>query len=326
MKHKLWLPLLLLSCATALTGVCARADTFFPTKPIRLVVPFPAGGGTDVVARLLARKMGESLKQTIIVDNRAGANGLIGADIIAHAPADGYTIMLTIASHAIAPAVYKKLPYDTLKDFAPISLVATYPYVIVVPPSLPVKTFQEFIEYAKHNGGKMSYASSGNGSGPNLGMELLKQAAGIEMQHVPYKGAASANTDLVSGQVQAMLNNFLAGSGLIKAGRLRALAVTSLARSKAMPDLPTVAESGFPGFSVLSWYGLFAPKGTPVDVVDKLSQAAARAARDPDVIARMSEDGAEPIGSTPAEFNTFFIGEVQKWSAVAKKANITLDQ
>jgi tripartite-type tricarboxylate transporter receptor subunit TctC len=325
MKHKQWLSLLL-SCAAAFTGVSARADTPYPNKPIRLVVPFPAGGGTDVVARLLAREMGESLKQTFIVDNRAGANGIIGADIIAHAPPDGYTIMLTIASHAIAPAIYKKLPYDTLKDFSPISLVATYPYVIVVPPSLPVKTLQEFIAYAKRNGGKMSYASSGTGSGPNLGMELLKQSAGIDIQHVPYKGAASANTDLVSGQVQAMFNNFLAGSGLIKAGRLRALAVTSLTRSKVMPNLPTVAESGFPGFSVLSWYGLFAPKGTPVDVINKLSQAAAKAARNPDVVARLSEDGAEPVGSTPAQFNTFFIGEVQKWSAVAKKAHITVDQ
>jgi tripartite-type tricarboxylate transporter receptor subunit TctC len=207
----------------------------WPSKPIKWVVPFPAAGGTDAVARALANQLAINLKQPVVVDNRSGANGLIGAEYVAHAPADGYTVLMTIASHSIAPLLYKQMPYDTDTDFIPVSLVAKYPYLITVPMALPVSTFKEFIEYAKRHPGQVSFASSGTGSGPHLGMELLQDAAGVSMVHIPYKGAAPANNDLMGGQVQAMLNNLMAGSALIKAQKLKVLAVTSLTRSGALP-------------------------------------------------------------------------------------------
>jgi len=313
-------------CLYGAAGLCLAApDAAFPSRPIRLVVPFSAGGGTDVVAREAGQKMGELLGQAMVVDNRPGANGIIGAEAVARAAPDGYTVLLTIASQAIAPAVYRKLPYDSLKDFIPVSLIATYPYVFVTPPSLPAQTFREFVAYAKARPGQLSYASSGNGSGPHLGMELIKGATGMQMVHVPYKGAANANGDLIGGQVQAMLNNFLAGISLIKDGRLRALAVTSAKRSTAMPELPTLAESGYPGVEVLGWYGMFVTAGTPPDVVARLSEAAAKSAAAPGVMARLGGDGAIPVGSSGPEFNRFFRAELGKWAAVAKKAKVTLD-
>jgi len=313
-----------LAASFAATAVSAAES--FPSRPIRLIVPFTPGGGTDIVARLLAKNMGATLGQSIVVENRPGANGVIGADQLAKAAPDGYTVMLTIASHAAAPALYKKLPYDTLKDFSSISLVASYPYVVVVPRDFPARSFKDFVDYAHKHPGKLAYASSGTGSGPHLGMELLKQSAGLDLLHVPYKGASAANTDLVSGQVQTMLNNFLAASALLKSGQLRALAVTSKERSAAMPDLPTVAESGYPGFEVVGWYALFGPRDMPADVQARLADAAAKAARDPAFIARLKEDGAIPVGSSPEELQKFFAAEVEKWGTVARKANITVSE
>src|SRR5471032_1755358 len=225
----------LMICALVLASAMAVAQTY-PAKSIRIVVPYPPGGGTDVVARTIAQKIHELLGQPAIVDNRAGANGIIGTDQVAKAPADGYTVLITIATHAINPTLYAKLPYDTLADLAPVSLLAEYPFVITVHPSVPAKTIKELIAFAKAHPGQLSYASSGNGSGPHLGMELFKSMAGINMVHVPYKGAGQAMTDLLSGQVQVFLNNFLAGMAMIKAGKLRALAVTSRQRSAAMPE------------------------------------------------------------------------------------------
>ncbi|HEY4374801.1 MAG TPA: tripartite tricarboxylate transporter substrate binding protein [Burkholderiales bacterium] len=310
---------------TLCLGATAHAADPFPNHPIRMVVPFSAGGGTDVVARTVGQQMADMLGQSVVVDNRPGANGIIGAETVARAAPDGYTVLLTIASQSIAPAVYKKLPYDSLKDFIPVSLVATYPYVFVTPPNLPPKTFGEFVAYAKSKPGQLSYASSGNGSGPHLGMELIDGATGMRMIHVPYKGAANANSDLVSGQVQAMLNNFLAGIALIKSGRLRALAVTSAKRSSAMPELPTLAESGYPNLEVLGWYGMFVTAGTPPDVVAKLSNAAAKSAHSQAVLTRIGGDGAIPVGSTGPEFDHFFRAELTRWAGVAKKANVHLD-
>jgi tripartite-type tricarboxylate transporter receptor subunit TctC len=305
----------------ALAAGIAAAQTY-PTKSIRIVVPWPPGGGTDLVARTVAQKMHETLGQSAIVDNRAGANGIIGADLVAKAPADGYTVLITIASHTINPTLYSKLPYDTLGDLAPVSLLAEYPFVITVHPSVPAKTIRELIAFAKSHPGQLSYASSGNGSGPHLGMELFKSMAGIDMVHVPYKGAGQAMTDLVSGQVQVFLNNFLAGTAMIRAGKLRALAVTSQKRSTVAPELPTVAESGIPGYVVTGWYGMFVPAATPAPVVATLHAGVVKAIKAKEVSDRLSNEAAVIVGSTPQQFGEFLKAEIGKWAAVIKKAQI----
>lgn len=294
----------------------------YPVRPVRMVVPFAPGGGTDIVARTVAQKLTEAFGQPVVVDNRAGANGIIGTDLAAKSKPDGYTLLITIASHAINPTLYSKLPYDTLADLAPISLLAQYPFVITVHPSIPVKTVQEFIAFAKARPKQLSYASSGNGSGPHLGMELFRTMAGIEMVHVPYKGAGAAMIDLVSGQVSVFLNNFLAGMPMIKAGKLRALAVTSLQRSNVMPALPTVAEAGLPGYSVTGWYGMFVPAATPLPVVNTLHDGVVKALKVKDVSDRLSGEAAEPVGSTPQQFATHLKSEIEKWASVIKKAGV----
>ena len=314
----------LMIVALALAAGLATAQTY-PTKPIRIVVPWPPGGGTDLVARTVAQKINETLGQTAVVDNRAGANGIIGADLAAKAPADGYTVLITIASHAINPTLYPKLPYDTLADLAPLSLLAEYPFVITVHPSIPAKTIKEFIAIAKSRPGQLSYASSGNGSGPHLGMELFMNMAGISMVHVPYKGAGQAMTDLISGQVQVFLNNFLAGMPMIKAGKLRALAVTSAKRSAAASELPTVVEAGVPGYVVTGWYGMFVPAATPAPVVATLHAATVKALRSRDVSERLSNEAAEIVASTPPQFAEFLKAEIAKWAGVIRKANIRLE-
>ncbi|HEV2008157.1 MAG TPA: tripartite tricarboxylate transporter substrate binding protein, partial [Burkholderiales bacterium] len=235
---------------------------------------------------------------------------------------DGYTVLITIASHAINPTLYAKLPYDTSADLLPVSLLAEYPFVITVHPSVPAKTIKEFIAFAKAHRNQLSYASSGVGSGPHLGMELFKTMTGIEMVHVPYKGAGAAMTDLVSGQVEVFLNNFLAGMPMIRAGKLRALAVTSVKRSSAMPALPTVAESGVPGFGVTGWYGMLVPAGTPAPVLNTLHDAVVKAVKSKDVSDRLSGEAAEPVGSTPQQFADYLRAEIDKWASVIKKAGV----
>lgn len=294
----------------------------YPNRPVRIVVPYPPGGGTDIVARTLTQKLTELLGQPVVVDNRAGANGIIGTDQAAKAKPDGYTVLIAIATHAINPTLYAKLPYDTNTDLLPVSLLAEYPFVITVHPSVPAKTIREFIAFAKAHRNQLSYASSGVGSGPHLGMELLKTMTGIEMVHVPYKGSGAAMTDLISGQVQVFLNNFLAGRPIIKAGKLRALAVTSLKRSSAMPELPTVAESGVLGFAVAGWYGMLVPAGTPAPVLTTLHDAVVKAVRSKEVEDRLSADAAEPVGSTPQEFADYLKTEIDKWTSVIKKAGV----
>ncbi len=294
----------------------------YPHRPVRIVVPYPPGGGTDIVARTLAQKLTETLGQTVIVDNRAGANGIIGADQVAKSKPDGYTALIAIASHAINATLYAKLPYDTQADLMPVSLLAEYPYVITVHPSLPVKNVKELIAFAKARPNQLSYASSGNGSGPHLGMELFKTMAKVELVHVPYKGAGNAATDLVSGQVQLFLHNFLAGMPMIRAGKLRALAVTSPARSSVMNDLPTVAESGLPGYTVTGWYGMMLPAGTPAPIAGALHDAVVKALRSKDVSDRLSGEAAVPIGSTPPQFAEFLKTEIAKWAGVIRKAGV----
>ena len=313
---------ILAAVLTALLCSNAGWSQNYPARPVRLVVPFPPGGGTDIVARTLAQKLSENFGQPVVVDNRAGANGIIGTDQAAKAKPDGYTVLIAIAVHAINPTLYARLPYDTRADLLPVSLLAQYPFVITVHPSVPAKGLRELIAFAKSRPNQLSYASSGNGSGPHLGMELFKTMTRIEMVHIPYKGSGAAMTDLVSGQVQVFLNNFLAGMPMIKAGRLRALAVTSAKRSHVMPELPTVAESGAPGYSVTGWYGMLVPAGTPAAIVTTLNEAVVKALRAKDVNDRLSGEAAVPVGSTPVQFAMHLETEITKWASVIKQAGV----
>lgn len=297
----------------------------FPTRPVRMIVPYPAGGGTDIISRTVAQKLGEKWGQQVIVDNRAGANGIIGTDLAAKSKPDGYTLVVVIATQAINPALYPKIPYNSETDFAPVSLMAQYPFILTTHPSVPAKTVREFIALAKKRPGELSYASSGNGSGPHLGFELFKSMAGINVVHIPYKGAGPANTELISGQVQAFFNNILAGKPHIQSGRLRVIAATSAKRSQAMPEIPTFAESGVPGFDVTGWYALLAPAGTPAAIVNKVQSDTTASLRIPEVTARLSSEGAEPVGSSPEVLARFLQTETQKWAKVVKVANIKID-
>ena len=311
--------------AVAFVGAAhdAPAQSWYPARPVRMIIPFPPGGGTDLVARTLAQKLTETWGQPVIVDNRAGANGIIGTDLGAKSKPDGHTLLVVIATHAINPSLYRKLPYDTAADFAAVTLMAQYPFILTIHPSLPAKTVRELIALAKARPGQLSYASSGNGSGPHLGFELFKIMAKVDFVHVPYKGSGPANVDLISGQVQAMFNNFIAAIPHIKTGKLRVLAVTSAKRSQVMLELPTLAESGFPGFDVTGWYALLAPSGTPQAIVAKVQADVAGALRVPAVHTRLSSEGAEPVGSTPDEFEKFLAAEIRKWTKVIKDANVT---
>jgi tripartite-type tricarboxylate transporter receptor subunit TctC len=289
-----------------------------------MIVPYPAGGGTDLIARMMAQKLGEKWGQQIIVDNRGGANGIIGTELAAKAKPDGYTFAVIIATQAINPALYPKLPYSEA-DLIPVTLMAQYPFILTVHPSVPAKSAREFIALAKKRPGEMSYASSGNGSGPHLGFELFKTTAGINVVHVPYKGAGPANIDLISGQVQAFFNNVLAARPHIDARKLRVLAVTSVKRSRALPDVSTLAESGLPGFDVTGWYGVLMPTGTPAAIVSKIQLDIAAVLQAPDIGAKLISDGAEPVASTSEQFANFLQSETQKWARVVKAAAIKLD-
>ena len=311
--------LLLLVLLNAATDAAAQA---YPNRAVRVIVPFPPGGGTDIISRTVAQKLSESWGQPVVVDNRGGANGLIGSELAARAKPDGYTLLVVIATHAINPSIYRKLPYDSAKDFAPVTLMAQYPFILTIHPSLPPKTVKELIALAKARPGQLSYASSGEGSGPHLGFELFKSAAKIDVVHVPYKGAGPANIDLISGQVQLMFNNFLAAMPQIKSGRLRVLAVTSAERSPVMPQVPTLAQSGLPGFDVTGWYALLAPAETPQAIVAKVQADTTAALRAPAVSSRLSGEGAEPVGSTPEQLSKFMAVETQKWAKVVKAAGI----
>jgi len=303
-----------------LLGVVADAVAqSYPTRPIRFIVPFAPGGSTDTLARTLSIKLGEALGQQVVVDNRAGGNGNIGTDLVAHAAPDGYTILLGyIANLAIGPSLYAKLPYDPVRDFAPITLLAVAPNILVVHSSVPAKNFQEFIAYAKANPAKINFASSAAASPGHLSGELLNLAAGIHMQHVPYKGAGQAVVDLVGGQVQVMVSGMSSVMPHIKAGRLRPLAVTGTRRSPAVPDVPTIAESGFPKFEATAWYGVLAPAGTPPPIVTRLHDEIIRALKMPDVKERLEYVGFEIVGSTPAAFGAYIKAEITKWAPVVK--------
>jgi tripartite-type tricarboxylate transporter receptor subunit TctC len=298
----------------------------FPDRPVTLVVPFAAGGSTDVVARIIAEKMSEGLGQQVIVENVGGAGGNLGADRVARADPDGYTILMgTVATHALNPLIFKTKRYDPEKDFAPISLLVNVPNVLVVNPNLPAKTVAELLALLKANPDGYSYASSGNGTPLHLSGELFKGMAGVSMQHVPYKGSGPALNDVIGNQVPIMFDNLPSSSGHIKAGTLRALAVTTKERAASFPDVPTIAESGIPGYETYSWNALFAPAGTPPEVIAKLNEAAVKAMKDPAVVARMKDFSTTIVGSTPEELGKHVTAELAKWKPVVENAKIQLD-
>jgi tripartite-type tricarboxylate transporter receptor subunit TctC len=311
---------------TGMVGPSAVAADSYPAKPILLIVPFPPGGPADALARLVGDKMGASLGKAIVVANRPGAGGNIGMEVGAKAAPDGYTLVLAPAGNlTVNPSLYRSMPYDVGRDFAPITVLATVPNILVVHPSVPAKTVAELVQYAKAHPGELNFSSPGNGSGAHLAGELLKSMAKIDMTHIPFNGIAPAVTAVLGGQVQAMFAGAPSVLQHVKSGTLRALGVASLARIAAAPDLPTLAESGFPGFDVTSWYGIVAPAGTPSQVIDRLHGEMTKALNEPDVREKLAGLGAEPVGNTPAEFAATIRSEAAKWSKIVKDAKITAE-
>lgn len=311
--------------ALALVSSTAVHCQGYPIKPIRIVVPSSAGGGADATARLLAQKLSELLGQQVFVDNRPGAGNIIGTEAVAKAPPDGYTLLLAINNHAINASLYQKLPYDPLKDFAPISLIVKSPHVLVVHPSLPVKSVQDLIRLARAKPGQINYSSAGNGTAAHFAAELFKLGARIQITHIPYKSLSAAVIDVISGAVQMMFPSTVTASGHIRSGKLKALAVTTAKRSQAMPELPTLNESGAPGYEFSSWFGLLAPAATPSAVVAQLSQGIAQIVRAKDVQTRLTEDGSDPVGSTPGEYGAFLQAEVGTYARLVKEIGLKID-
>lgn len=317
----------LLACALALlllapTLVYAQA---WPTKQVRLIVPFPAGGGTDAFARPLAAYLSQQLGQQFYIDNRGGAGGTIGADLAAHSAPDGYTFLVGAVHHTIAVSVYNKLGYSLEKDLVPVTLVSIVPNVVVLNPKVPIGSIKELIEYSKANPDKLNYGSAGNGTSHHLAPELFKTMTGAKINHVPYKGAGPAMQDLVAGQVDLMFDGMGSSAPQIRGGKLKPLAVTTTTRSPAFPDVPTMREAGVPGYEVTTWYGLWAPTGTPVDIINKLQQEVAKAMARQEIKDIWAAQGAGAGGNTPDQFGAFVKVEVVKWAKVAKDANIKID-
>ena len=308
----------LLLGATAL----AHAQTNYPTRAVRVIVPSAPGGGTDISARILAPQLTAFLGQQVIVENRAGAGTMIGGEAVARATPDGYTLLMGISTLAINPAMYKKVPYDALKDFAPVSQAVALSNVLVVHPSLPVRNLKEFIALVKARPGQVNFASAGVGTSPHLSMELFLVLAKLNMLHVPYKGSGPGVTDLVAGHVPAMMPNMLSAQPHIKSGRLRAMGVTGTKRAPGADDIPTIAEAGVPGYEAVQWYGLLAPAATSRDIVTKLHAGVVRALQNPEVRQRLLNDGAEPVGSSPEEFASYLRAETVKWAKVVQAAGI----
>ena len=311
----------------AATPLAALAQADYPNRPIKLIVGFAPGGSTDIVGRIVAQKLSEKLGQNVIVDNKAGAGGTIGADATAKAAPDGYTLTLgTTSTHAIAAGAYSKLPYNPVSDFAPISLVAITPYLLVVNPSVKANNLAEFVSLAKAQDGKMNYASAGNGTATHLAMEMLKDAAKVDLLHIPYKGNAPADVAILGGEVQAVFGSMPALLQNTKAGKVRPLAVGTAKRSPALPDVPSVAEQGYPGFEAALWLGIMAPANTPKPIVDKLHKAITEIVAAPDFKTAMDANGAEPLSSpTPEQFTTMLKGEVDRYVKVTKAIGIKLD-
>ena len=322
-----WRSIVARAACGALCAVLAATASAqgYPAKPVKVVVPYPPGGPTDIVARVVSQKLSEQTGQQFLVENRPGAGGNIGAEAVAKAPADGYTLLVATTAHAINPSLFKSLSYQLLKDFVPVSQLTSGPLVIVVNPALPAKNVAELIALAKAKPGTLNFASSGNGQSTHLSAELFSSMAGIKMNHVPYKGSAPALTDVMGGQAALMFDTMLSAMPHVKSGKLRALAVTSAKRSPAAPDLPTVAESGLPGYEAIAWNNLLAPAGTPRDVIAKLSAELKKVLDQPDVKERFAAQGFAAAWTTPEASTAFMQSEVDKWAKVVKTSGATVD-
>jgi tripartite-type tricarboxylate transporter receptor subunit TctC len=311
--------------AFSLWPITATAQGY-PAKSIRFIVPFPPGGGNDTIARLIGQKLTAATGQQVLVDNRPGAGGAIGAEAAAKSPADGYTMFLAgVATHGINPNLRRKIPYDPLRDFDAVSLVASAPLLVVVHPSLPIKSVKQLVALAKARPGQINYASNGAGGSSHLAVELFNMMSGTKMTHIPYKGLAPALTDLLSGEVQVMFSSAVAMLPQVKAGKLRAIAMTGARRSPAIPDIPTVAEAGVPGYETGSWYGIVVPAGTPKAAIDRLSREIIAIVRAPEITGRLNDEAVIPVGSTPAEFTAHIKNELARWAKTIKQAGLALE-
>jgi tripartite-type tricarboxylate transporter receptor subunit TctC len=314
------LPAVLLSVLPA-AGIAQS----YPARPMRFIVPFAAGGGADILARSIGQKLTDEFGQQVVVDNRTGASSIIGTEAAAKAPADGYTMLIVGTGHVVNPSMYAKLPYDTLKDFAPITQLTSSPNVLIVHPSVPAKSVAELITLARSRTAPLTYSTAGNGTAGHLSAELFRLTGKFELTHVPYKSAPQALTDVVSGQVQMQFSNLMAALPHAKTGKVNALAVTTARRSPAMPELPTMAEAGLPGFSVDQSYGMLAPAGTPQAILDRIAKSVTGILKSPDISQRMSAEGAVLVGSSPAEYRRYIETEVRKWAEVVRAAKIKAD-
>lgn len=315
-----------LMCSAAVITPSAQAQPTFPSKPITMIVPFPPGGPTDLVARVIAQKMSESLGQPVIIDNKGGANGNLGAMVAVKAPADGYTLLYNTSSITLSPALYKNLSYDVQRDLAPVALVAVVPLALVVASNVPANNVKEFIAYAKANPGKLSYGSAGNGNITHLGAFQFVQANGIDAVHIPYKGSAPANVDLAGGQIQFMTDTVNSVMAFVRDKRMKMLAVTTPKRMSLFPEVPTLAESGMAGFEVGAWQGLMVPVNTPKPVIQRLNAEVVKALQTTEVRQKLALQGAEPLGSTPEEYGAYVQVELARWATVVKQTGVTLDK
>jgi len=314
-----------LACAVAAAGAAAQTRDSYPNRPVRFIVAQTPGGSADFVGRIIADALGKHLGQQFVVDNRPGASGIIASEIAVSAPPDGHTLVLVTTSFGVNPALYKKLPYDHIRDFAAISMVGTVPNALVVHPSVPAKTMKEFIALAKASPGKVAYGSSGIGSAPHLSMELIKSMAGITMTHVPYKGAGAAVADVLGGQIQALCSSLAGLLPHIKSGRVRALGVTTSGRNPQLPDVPTIAESALPGYEVVIWYALFAPARTPAAVIARLNMETVKALNSADLKDRLTQQGLDVTSSTPDALSAYVKSETAKWAKVARDSGAQLE-
>ena len=315
--------LALLALASLAAEANAQANTQgWPSRPVRIVVPSPPAGGTDIIARVMAENFSKVFKQQFFVENRPGAGNMIGIESVARAAPDGYTFLMTASTLSLNSVLYKKISYDPIKDFAPITIAATAPNVLIITPSVPAKTLTEFLALAKKEAGKLTYGTPGIGTSPHMSMELLKSLAGVDLQHIPYRGTAPALTDVISGQITSMFSNALTAKPQIESGKVRALGVTTATRSGTMPDIPSIAEAGVPGYEAVQWYGFLAPAGTPQPILAQIHAEAMKALNSAEMKEKLASDGAEPAPSTPEAFAAHIRNEIEKWRKVAKAAGI----
>lgn len=323
MKHISTIVAILATLACA--GFTLSAHAAWPERPVTVVVPFPPGGPTDLVARVLAKQLSDQTRQTFVVENKGGANGNIGMQYAAAAEPDGYTVLYNTSSIALSPNLYRNLSFDPVKDFAAVSSTAVIPLVLLTHPSVPVKTVQAFVDYAKANPGKLSYGSAGAGNVTHLGALLLLRSVGVDAVHVPYRGSAPAVTDLVGGQVQFMTNTLNDSLGFVREKKLRALAVSSKERSPQLPDTPTLSETVVPNFEMGAWQGMVVPTGTPPAIIDELNTQIRKALQSPAVLKQLAVQGAQPLGASPQEYGDYIRAEIDRWRDVVKEANVQLD-